>query len=181
MRKFLFPIIVAAIVFLPMIFLHSCANTTQAPTGGPKDTIPPVIVAFRPENGATGVPVHGTKFAFTFNEYVTVKTASNIFLSPPQAKIPKSKVREKTLNVSFEEDLLPNTTYTINFTDAVADANEGNTFPGFTYVFSTGERIDSMFLTGTVVDCKKLEPVKGATVMLYKNPSDSAIFKEFPV
>ena len=181
MRKQLFPIIAAAIVFVPMLFVHSCANTTQAPTGGPKDTIPPVIVAFNPERGATGIPLHGSKFSFTFNEYVSVKNPSNIFLSPPQGKIPKSKVRERTLTVSFEEDLKPNTTYTLNFTDAIADANEGNIFPGYTYAFSTGNKIDSMFLTGTVLDCKKLDPVKGATVMLYKNPSDSAIFKEFPV
>lgn len=80
----------------------------------------------------------------------------------------------------FEEDLLPNTTYTIDFTDAIADNNEGNMYPGFTYVFSTGENIDSMMLTGTVQDFKSLTPQKGITVMLYKDHSDSAVLLHRP-
>jgi len=176
----LIPILAFSAVLLPNLFLHSCANTTEAPTGGVKDTIPPVIVKFNPALGSVNVPVHGTKFEFTFDEYVTVKTATNIFLSPPLSKMPKSKVRGKSVIVYFEEDLLPGTTYTINFTDAIADANEGNIFPGFTYVFSTGEKIDSMFVTGTVLDSKKLSYQKNITVMVYKDHSDSAVIRTRP-
>ena len=82
--------------------------------------------------------------------------------------------------VTFEEPLDSNTTYTINMTDAIADVNENNMFPGYTYVFSTGSQIDSMMITGTVMDCNTLNPVKGATVMLYKDHSDSAVFKSRP-
>ena len=81
----------------------------------------------------------------------------------------------------FEEDLLPNTTYTLDLTGAIADNNEGNMFPGFTTVFSTGETVDSMYVTGMVQDCNTLMPIKGATVMFYKDQRDSAVFLERPV
>ena len=183
MRKFLsryFPILPVLLVLIPAFFSHSCANTTEAPSGGPKDTIPPVIVKVQPETGCIGVPREGAVFAFTFDEYVVVKNPNNIFLSPPQAKPPKNKVRGKTVYVYFEEPLDSNTTYTMEFTDAIVDNNEGNKFPGYTYVFSTGEQIDSMMMTGTVVDCSSLLPKGGMTVMLYKDLSDSAIFLSRP-
>ena len=176
----LVPALPVALVLGSMLFSHACANTTQAPTGGKKDTIPPRIVAFSPENMSVNVPVTGTKLVFTFDEYVTIKKASNIVLSPPQAAVPKSKVRGKSVEVTFEEDLLPGITYTLDFIDAIADNNEGNMFPGFTYVFSTGEHIDSLMLTGIVQDCNTLDPVKGVTVMLYKDHSDSAVFLRRP-
>lgn len=90
-------------------------------------------------------------------------------------------MRGKTVIVYFEEDLLPNTTYTLDLTGAIADNNEGNMFPGFTTVFSTGDSIDSMYITGLVQDCNTLMPIKGATVMLYKDQRDSAVFLERPV
>ena len=80
----------------------------------------------------------------------------------------------------FESDLDSNTTYTLDLTNAIADNNEGNMFPGYTLMFSTGERIDSMAMTGTVLDCSTLQAMKGVTVMLYKDLSDSAIFKKRP-
>ena len=177
----LFPLLPAAVLLAAAVFQPSCANTTQAPTGGLKDTIPPVIRRVVPQSGAVSVPVHGTKIAFTFNEYVTVKDPKGIFLSPPQKKSPKYKMRGKTVIVYFEEDLLPNTTYTLDLTGAIADNNEGNMFPGFTTVFSTGNEIDSMYVTGVVQDCNTLNPIKGATVMLYKDQRDSAVFLERPL
>ncbi len=180
MKRFLPLILALAAVFVPMMFTHSCANTTQAPSGGDKDTIPPYIIDIRPLPGTVGVPLEGAKFVFCFNEFVTIKQASNIFLSPPQQKPPKSKLRGKNLIVTFEEPLQANTTYTLSFTDAIADANEGNMFAGYTYVFSTGETIDSMMVTGTVQDCNTLAPVKGATVLLHTDLSDSAVYKTRP-
>ncbi len=175
-----FPAIPVALVLGSMMFSHSCANTTKAPSGGAKDTIPPRIVKFSPGHKSVNVPLHGTTFTFTFDEYVNIKKASNIVLSPPQSRPPKSRIKGKSVVVTFEEDLLPDMTYTLDFFDALADNNEGNIFPGFTYVFSTGETIDSLMLTGTVQDCNTLDPVKGVTVMLYKDHSDSALMLRKP-
>lgn len=177
-KKFI-PVIISAAIFLPMIFVHSCANTTQAPTGGLKDTIPPLIIGINPLPGSVNVPVN-TKLVFRFDEYVTIKNPKNIFLSPPQAKAPKARIKDKFLIVQFEEPLDSNTTYTLNFSDALADNNEGNMFPGYTYVFSTGPGIDSLLVTGVVQDCNTLRPVKGATVLLYKDLADSAVFLHRP-
>ena len=180
LKEILIPLGAALAVLSPTFFMHSCANTTQAPTGGKKDTIPPALYWTQPVPGAVNVDTNKTKLVFGFDEYVTIKNQQNIFLSPPQKKAPKAKVKGKNVVVTFEEPLAKGITYTLNFTDAIADNNEGNMFPGFTYVFSTGDIIDSMLVTGTVQDCNTLTPVKGATVMLYKDHSDSAIFKSRP-
>ena len=163
-----------------MIFSHSCANTTTPPSGGPKDTIPPVITKLNPLPGTVNVPRHKTKLFLEFNEYVTVKDPKSLFLSPPLEKSPKFKIKNKSVVVYFENDLDSNRTYTLDVTNAIADNNEGNMFPGYTLVFSTGDRIDSMMVTGTVQDCNTLQPIKGATVMLYKDQADSAVFLKRP-
>ncbi|MBP5539249.1 MAG: Ig-like domain-containing protein [Bacteroidales bacterium] len=183
MRKFWDRIalgLVAGLALGAMIFTPSCANTTTPPSGGPKDTIPPVIVKVQPLSGSTNVPRKGTKLKLTFNEYVVIKENKNIYLSPPPEKKPNAKIREKSLIVSFEGLLDSAKTYVLDLTGAIVDNNEGNPFPGYTLVFSTGERIDSMVLSGTVRDNQTLAPVEGATVMLYKDHSDSAIFKKRP-
>ena len=179
-KEYLFPLGVVMACLTPTFFMHSCANTTQAPTGGKKDTIPPALYWTQPSPGSVQVDTHKTKIVFGFDEYITIKNQQNIFLSPPQKKAPKAKVKGKNVVVTFEEPLEKNTTYTLNFTDAIADNNESNMFPGYTYVFSTGEVIESMLISGTVRDCNTLKPIKGATVMLYKDQSDSAIFKNRP-
>ena len=176
-----FPLIPVLLVLIPVFFSPSCANTTQAPTGGDKDTLPPLLLKVVPERGTTGVKLTGQEFVFTFDEYVKIKNLQNIYLSPPLKKPVKAKTRGKSVVVYFEDDTLAaNTTYTIDFTDALADNNEGNVFPGYTYVFSTGDSIDSLMITGLVQDCNTLSPVKGAKVLLYKNHADSAIFLERP-
>lgn len=179
--KRLIPVLLSAAVFLPLIFSPSCANTTQSPTGGPKDSIPPYITNIVPLPGTLNVPTSKTKIVFTFNEYVVIKDLKCIYLSPPLTKPAKARISGKNLVVSFEEDLRPNTTYTLDLTGALADNNEGNMYPGYTYVFSTGDRIDSLYITGIVQESTTLKPVKGATVMLYKNHADSAVFLERPV
>ena len=178
--KSFFPLIPIAIILGVMIFSHSCANTTSAPSGGPKDTIPPVITEIYPELGMTNIPVHGTKIEVKFNEYVQVKDPKSLFLSPPLEKTPKYKLKGKGVVITFENDLDSNKTYTLDLTNAIADNNEGNMYPGFTLVFSTGDKIDSMMVTGTVRDCNTLDPIKGAKVMLYKDLADSAIFLTRP-
>ena len=183
MKKFfsnLLPIIPVAFILGSVMFSHSCANTTTPPSGGPKDTIPPVIVKLDPADGTTNVPTRKTKLELTFNEYVVVKDPKSLYLSPPLEKAPKYKIQNKSVVVYFENDLDSNKTYTLDLTNAIADNNEGNMYPGFTLVFSTGDQIDSMMLTGTVQDCNTLQPLKGATVMLYKDHADSAIFLKRP-
>lgn len=183
MKKFfsnLLPIIPVAFILGSVMFSHSCANTTTPPSGGPKDTIAPVIVKLDPANGTINVPTRKTKLELTFNEYVVVKDPKSLYLSPPLEKAPKYKIQNKSVVVYFENDLDSNKTYTLDLTNAIADNNEGNMYPGFTLVFSTGDQIDSMMLTGTVQDCNTLQPLKGATVMLYKDHADSAIFLKRP-
>lgn len=178
--SFLIPAIPVTLILCLMLFSHSCANTTQAPSGGPKDTIPPVITKTNPIQGAVNVPTHKTKLEIVFNEYVVVKDPKSIFLSPPLEKAPLHRIKGKGVVISFEGDLDSNRTYTLDFTNAIADNNEGNMFPGYTMVFSTGNVIDSMLVTGLVQDCNTLQPVKGATVMLYKDHADSAVFLHRP-
>lgn len=179
--KNLIPAIPVGLVLGSMVFSHSCANTTTPPSGGPKDTIPPVIVKLYPYPGTKNIPVHKTQLEFTFDEYVVVKDQQSIFLSPPMEKPPKYKMKGKTMVVYFESDLDSNRTYTLDLTNAVADNNEGNMFPGYNLAFSTGSDVDSMYITGIVQDCNTLMPVKGATVMLYKDQADSAVFLQRPV
>ena len=176
----LIPAVPAAMIIGMMIFSPSCANTTTPPSGGPKDTIPPVITELYPLPEAVGVPVEKTQLKMTFNEYVVVKDAKSLYLSPPMEKSPKYKIKGKSVIVYFEEPLDSNRTYTLDVTNAIADNNEGNMFPGYTMVFSTGDTIDSMMVTGIVQDCNTLQPLKGATVMLYKDQADSAIFLHRP-
>ena len=175
-----FPVIPVGLILGTMIFSHSCANTTTPPSGGPKDTIPPIVTEIVPLLGQTNVPTHKPKIEIKFNEYVTVKDPKSLFLSPPLEKSAQFRLKGKGIVISFESDLDSNKTYTLDLTNAIADNNEGNMFPGFTMVFSTGDRIDSMMVTGIVQDCNTLQPIKGATVMLYKDHADSAVFLKRP-
>jgi len=179
--KSLIPLIPAAIILTSLFLPSGCANTTTPPSGGDKDTIPPVLVRVSPLPGTVNVPVHRTKLVFTFNEYVKIKDANGVYLSPPLEKKPKASIHGKSVEVTFESDLDSNTTYTLDLTGAIADNNEGNMFTGYTLVFSTGSQIDSMCVTGLVQDCNTLMPMKGATVMLYKDQTDSAVFLRRPV
>ena len=175
MKRFLPLIFVIGAVFVPMLFTHSCANTTKSPSGGPKDTIPPYIVYIDPLPGATGVPLEGMKIYFEFSEYIKINNAKNIYLSPPQEKQPKARLSGRSVIVEFDSDLDSNTTYTLDLTGAIGDNNEGNMFPGYTLVFSTGERIDSMGMTGLVQYSTDLKPAKGVTVLLYKDHSSGRL------
>lgn len=174
------PAVPVALILGAMMFSHSCANTTTPPSGGPKDTIPPLLTEIYPLPGAINVPVNKTELKMKFNEYVVVKDQKSLFLSPPMEKAPKYKIQGKSVIVYFEEPLDSGKTYTLDVTNAIVDNNESNPFPGYTMVFSTGDRIDSMLVTGIVQDCNTLLPLKGATVMLYKDQADSAIFMSRP-
>ena len=159
LKKYL-PAIPVTIILAVMIFSDSCANTTTPPSGGPKDTIPPVITKMQPTLGSINVSREKANITIEFNEYVVVKDPKSLFLSPPLEKAPKHKIKGKGVVISFESPLDSAKTYTLDLTNAIGDNNEGNMFPGFTLVFSTGDRIDSMMVTGIVQDCNTLHPLK---------------------
>ncbi len=159
----------------------SCANTKGAPSGGPKDTIPPTVVSVVPPVGATDFPLEKGEIIITFNEYVQVKDANkNILLSPPQKKPVKNRIKGKSVIFTFQEPLDSNRTYSLSIGQSILDNNEGNPMNGYSYAFSTGNTIDSMMLSGTVVDAVTLFPIKNATVALYLNAKDSSALKELP-
>jgi len=163
---------------LIMLFILSCAKIS-APSGGSKDTDPPLILKSEPENGT--VYFTGKSFAITFDEYVVLDRITEKFMvSPPLAEKPDVRLKGKSLLVSWDEELADSTTYTFYFQDAVRDNNEGNPIPNYQYVFSTGSVLDSLSLTGNVFDANNLEIVEDVTVMMYSNLSDSAPRKLLP-
>lgn len=158
---------------------QSCANTKQGPVGGPKDTIPPVIVGISPDVPMLNFPVNKGKIAITFNEYVQLKNQyQEIVLSPPSKKKPVAKIKKKSVVVSFDDTLRANQTYSLAFGNAISDVNESNPFNGYVINFSTGDSIDSLIISGTVMDYATLLPLKGIYVALYANPKDSCIIKD---
>lgn len=180
-REYIVKIAAVALVVAYCLHTSSCANTSGAPTGGPRDSIPPVILGTTPDTNAVNVPRVKTEIVLTFNEYVQVKEASkNIFLSPPQKKAPQSKIKGKSVVITFPEDLDSNCTYALNFGNALADNNEGNVLANYVFSFSTGNTIDSMLISGTVLDNETLLPLKGVSVALYENPTDSCMMNNLP-
>jgi uncharacterized protein (DUF2141 family) len=166
---------VAAVI---MLLALSCAKISS-PTGGPKDIDPPVVLKSQPENGT--VLFTGKSFTVTFDEYVVLDRISEKFMvSPPLAEKPEVKLRGKSLQVTWDDDLADSTTYTFYFQDAIRDNNENNPIPNYQYVFSTGPVLDSLSLTGDVFNATDLETVKDVTVIMYSNLSDTAPRKQLP-
>jgi hypothetical protein len=170
MRKALIPIL--------MLFLFGCAQQV-APTGGPKDETPPEILAEVPANLST--EFNASEIVILFDEYIQLKaTSEQVVISPPMLKLPSYQLKQKSLVLKFEQELSPNTTYTINFGEAIRDNNEGNILANYTYVFSTGAYLDSMQVKGKLIDAITGEPEKNALVMLYKNDIDSLPLDSLP-
>lgn len=163
---------------LIMLFILSCAKIS-APSGGPKDTDPPVILKSQPENST--VLFTGKEFVITFDEYVVLdRIAEKFMVSPPLATKPDIRLKGKSLLVTWDEELADSTTYTFYFQDAIRDNNENNPIPNYQYVFSTGTVLDSLSLTGNVFDAATLEIVEEVMVMMYSNLSDTAPRKLLP-
>ena len=180
MKRITVTAILLALFVACCLFSHSCANTTTPPSGGPKDTLPPVLVKVTPDPGSTEFPLTDGKITLTFNEYTVVKTATDILLSPPTKRRPTTKVKSKSIVITLRDTLRADQTYTLDFGQALADNNEGNLAPRMVYTFSTGDHIDSLYFTGSVFDSKTLAPVKGALVAIYADQSDSACFNILP-
>jgi len=148
-----------------------CAKQNSL-TGGEKDTIPPQVVKFDPPNLSTNFTGNG--FEIEFDEFVQVKNlADQLIVSPLLTRPPEYSLKSKTLILEWEEDLLPNTTYQFNFGTAISDLNESNVNSDLLYVFSTGDLIDSLSISGKVLMAKDNSPVAGASVLLYRGDADS--------
>ncbi|HJV77265.1 MAG TPA: Ig-like domain-containing protein, partial [Paludibacter sp.] len=138
------------IVTLGVIFLvYSCANKSQGPTGGIKDTTPPRVMRSSPKNGALNF--NKKQIEIDFDEMISVEKASeNVIVSPPQVKPPDVKAFGKKVTVNFNEKLIDNTTYSVNFGNAIVDLNEKNPIKNYLFSFSTGNEIDTLKISGTV-------------------------------
>lgn len=155
------------------LIVAACASMGR-PEGGPKDEIPPVYVRSTPAPGARNVSAD--RFTIIFNENVQIKDAmSKVVVSPPQKSMPKIMAVGRNVRIEMVDTLLPNTTYTIDFTDAISDLNEGNELDGFAFDFSTGDTLDSLCISGMVFEAATLEPAQGMLVGVHSNLSDTAI------
>jgi len=147
------------------------------PDGGWFDDDPPRVIGSVPAERDTNVTTK--KITIYFDEYIKLDNPSeNVMVSPPQLEVPEIKVVNKKIVVELQDTLKPNTTYTIDFSNAISDNNEGNPMGNYAFVFSTGEKIDTFEVAGSVIDAQNLEPVKGISVGLYSNLADSAFQKE---
>ena len=158
-------------LLLTAFLAQRCANAV-APTGGPKDEKPPVVVEAVPENHC--INFNGKKIEITFDEYITLENANqNVLISPPLSEKPDIKLKNKTVVIKFKEDLASNTTYTINFGTAIKDLHEGNQFKDYVYSFSTGDHIDTLAIAGKVLNASDKKPVEDAYVSLYAADRDN--------
>ncbi len=176
-------IITTAICAIIAILMHSCAQQVSSISGGDKDTIPPVITKSSPE--IFSGYFDGNMVKIRFNEYFTLDNVEQTFLmSPPHDSIkPKIRVKGKWLTVKFKEPLKPDTTYTLQFFNSIKDFNEGNVLPGFQFAFSTGPVVDSLSVSGRVLNAETLEKEPDMLVMLYGERTeyaDSAFLKYKP-
>ena len=157
---------------MAILTLVACANMGQ-PDGGWFDETPPSVIGSWPQDQATGVDVR--KINIFFDEYIKIDNPTEkVVISPPQLEAPEIKGAGRRIIVELNDSLQPNTTYTIDFSDAISDNNEGNPLGNYTYSFSTGGHIDTLEVAGYVVEAENLEPIKGILVGLYDNLSDTA-------
>jgi hypothetical protein len=163
------------LLLMLVIIGYSCASM-GTPDGGPYDEMPPKFVGSTPRIYA--VNAKNQKLELEFDEFIKLEKASEkVVVSPPQLDQPEIKVLGKKVVVELIDTLKDSTTYTIDFSDAIVDNNEGNPMGHFTYSFSTGSSIDTMEVSGTVLNAADLEPIKGIQVGLHKNLNDSAFTK----
>ena len=154
----------------------SCAKMGQ-PDGGWYDETPPVIVRTTPQD--KGVNVKQKKIRIYFDEYIKVDNPTEkVVISPPQMEQAEIQAAGKKIEVELKDSLRENTTYTVDFSDAITDNNEDNPLGNYTYTFSTGDHIDTLEVAGYVLDARNLEPIKGILVGLYANLNDTAFTKE---
>jgi hypothetical protein len=163
-----------AIILAIPILMYGCANIGN-PGGGPKDETPPKLVKSNP--AMNQLNFDGKKVDIFFNELISVEDpSSKVIISPPQLISPVVKAISNKVSVMFADTMIKNTTYTIDFTDAIVDYNEKNKFGDFAFSFSTGSQIDTFRISGVLLDASNLNPVSGALIGVHKDLSDN-IFK----
>lgn len=168
----------AGVGLLLLFVITGCARMGN-PDGGWYDEVPPKVVGATPAEHATNVKTK--KITITFSEYIKLENASeNVVICPPQLEMPDINVKGKNIVIELQDSLKDNTTYTIDFSDAITDATEKNPMGNYTYVFSTGDHIDTLAVSGYVLSAEDLEPVKGILVGLYDNLEDS-VFTTAPM
>lgn len=180
--------VVAVVMLFGALLLTKCAST-MVPTGGPKDTLPPVIVYMEPDNFTTNVDtLRPPKIYVEFNEYVQIKDQQKeLYTSPAMKKKPSVARRGRGIVVTIKDTLRPNTTYAINFGSSIQDNNESNPLHSMRYVFSTGPEIDSMYMSGYTADSYKADSVSKSFIYFFIADSveqpqewDSTMFKYKP-
>ena len=177
-KPVLFTIFIVSLLYVLVIGNARCGQIGM-PTGGPKDSIPPRLTSASPKLNSTQVT--GNKITLNFNEYVDLKDPqTNVLISPLPKKQPSIDFKLKTVTVKLKDTLLPNTTYSINFGNAIVDNNEGNPLKDFVYVFSTGNQIDSFTVSGKVVMAETGKTDSTMIALLYRNADDSAVQKRRP-
>ena len=155
-----------------LLILTGCAKMGQ-PDGGWFDETPPHVVGAIPAEKSTDVSTRN--ISIFFDEFIKIDNATEkVVVSPPQMEAPEIKGAGRRITVELKDSLIPNTTYTIDFSDAISDNNEGNPLGNYAYSFSTGNHIDTMEVAGNVVEAENMEPIKGILVGLYNNLSDTA-------
>lgn len=160
------------------VMMYSCANP-GIPTGGPKDETPPQVLRTAPENNS--IKFKQKRITIQFNEFVQLKDLNEKFImSPPQKKKPSVKLKGKSIQIEIQDTLKDNTTYTMDFGDAIVDNNEGNPLGDFQYSFSTGGVIDSLRIQGQLQDAFTLQPIENAMVMVYEDHNDSIPLTQVP-
>ena len=161
------------------LLLVSCARMGN-PDGGWYDETPPRVIGSSPSDRAT--EVKSGKVKIYFDEYIKIENASEkVVVSPPQIEQPEIKASGKSIVVELKDSLKSNTTYTIDFSDAISDNNEGNPLGNYTFSFSTGGEIDTMEVSGYVLEAENLEPVKGIAVGLYSADAPDSVFHTEPL
>jgi hypothetical protein len=155
-----------------------CANIVP-PTGGPRDSLPPRLVSVKPADSTTNFT--GKKISFEFDEFVDLDNIQENLLVSPTPKInPDVQRKLRTVTVTIKDTLEPNTTYSINFGNAIKDINEGNQLKNFTYIFTTGTALDSLALSGKVIVAESGKTDSTLIVVLHSSFDDSAVTKERP-
>ncbi len=165
-------IAVSFLVVRVSLLLYGCANMAR-PGGGPIDETPPKYVKSTPTPSATNFK--GTEIEIVFDENIKLdKAFEKVVVSPPQIEMPIVSSNARTVKVKLNDPLVPNTTYTISFSDAIQDNNESNALENFSFSFSTGDKIDSLIVGGAVLTAENLEPVTGMYVGIQSDLQDSA-------
>lgn len=174
LRYILYFIFIGLVIWL----FNSCANPVS-PTGGPKDAAPPELLNATPPQSSLNFSTN--KVELTFDEYVEIKDLNKqMIISPPMEEAPEFKIKGKTVSIEFKSPLKDSTTYNLYLGDAIVDITEGNPIKNFSYVFSTGNILDSLSLKGKLLNAFDLKPVENISIMLYLDNNDTIPYDSLP-